>query len=50
MCVECSRVADDEAVGWRAYREDLPDEGDPPKIAIFCPICAAHEFDAESAA
>ena len=49
LCVECGGVADDEAGGWRAYREDLPDENDPPSVAIFCPICAAREFDAEPA-
>jgi hypothetical protein len=50
VCVECGRVADDEAVGWRAYREDPPDEDDPPSLAIFCRNCAAREFDAEPAA
>jgi hypothetical protein len=43
-------VSAGEAVGWRAYREDLPDQDDPPSIAIFCPTCAAHEFDTEPAA
>jgi len=49
VCVECGRVADDEAGGWRAYREDLPGEDDPRSVAIFCPMCAACEFDAEYA-
>ena len=49
VCVECGGVADAEAGGWRAYREDLPDENDPPAVAIFCPICAAREFDPEPA-
>jgi hypothetical protein len=42
-------VSDDEAVGWRAYREDSPDADDPPAVAVFCPICAAREFDSEPA-
>jgi len=50
VCVECGRVSGDAATGWRAYREDLPDENDPPSVAIFCPICAAREFDPEPAA
>ena len=49
VCVECGRVADDEASGWRAYREDLPSEDDPPSVATFCPMCASREFDAEDA-
>jgi hypothetical protein len=49
VCVECGHVAEDEASGWRAYREDVPDEGDTPALAVFCPVCAAREFDSESA-
>jgi hypothetical protein len=49
VCAECGRVAEDEASGWRAYREDVPEEGDSPAVAIFCPMCAACEFDAEPA-
>jgi hypothetical protein len=49
VCVECGRVADDEAAGWRAYRDDVPDEDDPPSIAIFCPMCAGREFEAQPA-
>jgi hypothetical protein len=47
VCAECGRVAEDEASGWRAYREDLPGEGDPPAVAVFCPVCVAREFDVE---
>lgn len=45
VCVECGREAEGRAVGWRAYREDIPSEGDPPAVAVFCPDCAAREFD-----
>jgi ribosomal protein L44E len=48
-CVECGRAADDQAFGWRAYREDLPGEDDPPSVATFCPTCAVREFDGELA-
>lgn len=47
VCAECGRVAEDEASGWRAYREDVPGEDDPPAVAVFCPVCALREFDAE---
>lgn len=49
VCAECGRAGEGEASGWRAYREDLPDEDDPPAVAIFCPTCATREFDAEPA-
>ena len=49
VCAECGRAAEGEANGWRAYREDLPDEDDPPAVAFFCPTCATREFDAEPA-
>jgi hypothetical protein len=49
ICVECGCVSDDEAVGWRAYREDLPGEDEPPAVAVFCPTGAAREFDPEHA-
>jgi hypothetical protein len=34
VCVECGCVSDDEAHGWRAYREDVPCEDDQPSLAI----------------
>lgn len=34
VCVECGRVSDGEAVGWRAYREDVPDEPQTHKEEI----------------
>ncbi|MGH3010097.1 MAG: hypothetical protein ACRDLM_11930 [Gaiellaceae bacterium] len=45
VCAECSRVAGENASGWRAYREDIPGEDATPSVAIFCPDCAAREFD-----
>jgi hypothetical protein len=51
-CVECGRPSDADAVGWRAYRSDLPAEAeaeDPeaariPPVVYFCPACAEREF------
>lgn len=45
VCSECGRRAEDEAAGWRAYRDDLSEEEDAPSLALFCPACAAREFD-----
>jgi hypothetical protein len=44
VCVECER-SDEEAIGWRGYRNDVPGEDEHPSVAIFCPSCAAREFD-----
>lgn len=44
VCAECGCTDDEEAVGWRGYREDLPDEDEQPSLAFFCPSCAAREF------
>lgn len=44
-CAECGRTAPENSTGWRAYREDIEAEGDTPALAIFCPECAAREFD-----
>jgi hypothetical protein len=46
VCAECGRADDGEAVGWRGYREDLPDGDEQPSLAFFCSSCAAREFDA----
>jgi hypothetical protein len=48
VCSECGRPAEGEAAGWRAYRDDLPEEGYPPSLALFCPACAAREFDSSA--
>jgi hypothetical protein len=45
VCAECGRPDEKNAAGWRAYREDLPDEQEQPSLAFFCPLCAAREFD-----
>ncbi|HEU4614498.1 MAG TPA: hypothetical protein VFS15_20525 [Kofleriaceae bacterium] len=49
VCAECGCTDDEEAVGWRGYREDLPDEDQQPSLAFFCPSCAAREFDQDQA-
>jgi hypothetical protein len=45
VCAECGCGDGGEAAGWRAYREDVPDEDEQPSLAFFCPSCAAREFD-----
>jgi hypothetical protein len=42
VCVECSTVSDDAAVGWRGFLTD--DEYEPAVVAMFCPECADREF------
>jgi hypothetical protein len=44
VCAECPRVSGFYARGWRAVRVDLPDKGDEPALAFYCPNCAAREF------
>jgi hypothetical protein len=46
-CEECGREPEVEAhaVGWIAFRVDLDDDPDPPEVIVYCPDCAAREFD-----
>jgi hypothetical protein len=46
-CEECGQEADEMArsVDWVAYRVDLDDDPDPPGVVVYCPECAAREFD-----
>ncbi len=42
-CVECGRELDAETP-WRAYRVDVPQEGDEaPQLAFYCCACAERE-------
>ena len=43
-CVACPRVSSVSARGWKAYRSDEPETGEPPKLAFYCPACAEREF------
>ena len=43
-CEECRIEATAPARGWRALRTDIPQEGDEPSIAFYCPVCAEREF------
>jgi hypothetical protein len=50
--VECRAVAEEGAVGWRAYRADLTAEAetedqstaDVPAVVVYCSACAEREF------
>ena len=45
-CQECGLLADEQAIGWRAYRTDLAGEepDDEPTIVFYCLRCAVREF------
>jgi hypothetical protein len=43
-CDECGRIAVADTRGWVGIRLDLPDDPDPPEVAIFCPACLEREF------
>jgi hypothetical protein len=56
-CVECGgAVATGDALGWRAYRTDLPAEAeaedpstaDVPAVVVFCASCSEGEFGSGS--
>ena len=44
ICRECGQWSDPESRGWRGYRTDDPEIGEPPAVAFYCPSCAASEF------
>jgi len=39
LCAQCERPSDARWRGWRAYRVDDAEAGEPPEIAFFCPAC-----------
>lgn len=43
-CVECDTLSGLRWTGWRAYRVDDPETGEPPALAFYCPTCAEREF------
>ena len=43
-CVECGRISGPYWMRWRACRIDLPETGEEPQIALYCPGCADREF------
>ena len=43
-CDECGTEADARAAGWAGVYLDLPDDPDPPEVAIFCAACRQREF------
>jgi len=45
-CAECKCSSGLYWQGWRAYRVDDPELGEPPAIAFYCPACADREFGA----
>lgn len=45
-CVECGTGSTGTARGWRAYVRGAY-EGEDAELGVFCPDCAAREFDAD---
>jgi hypothetical protein len=43
-CAECRCSSGLYWHGWRAYRTDDPELGEPPALAFYCPTCAGREF------
>ena len=44
QCAECKISSGLYWQGWRAYRTDDPELGEPPAVAFYCPTCATREF------
>jgi hypothetical protein len=42
ICVECGRVSDGRAEGWRAFHAG--DLHEPDEVIVYCPECARREF------
>lgn len=41
---ECGCCSGELGAGWTAFVCDDPDEIEEPRIAVYCPPCAAAEF------
>ena len=44
-CEECGCCSGDLGKGWAAFVCYDPDELDPPTLIVYCPPCAASEFE-----
>ena len=43
-CAECTCSSGLYWHGWRGYRTDDPELGEPPAVAFYCPTCSEREF------
>jgi hypothetical protein len=43
-CEECGCCSGELGQGWVAYRCYGLDDGEPPRVAVYCPPSAAAEF------
>ena len=43
-CAECRCSSGLYWHGWRGYRTDDPELGEPPAVAFYCPTCSEREF------
>jgi hypothetical protein len=44
-CAECGHEADETAGGWRAYLAVMDESDHGLEVKVFCPECAAREFE-----
>ena len=44
QCAECKCSSGLYWQGWRAFRTDEPELGEPPALAFYCPACALEHF------
>jgi hypothetical protein len=44
-CEQCGCASRGRARGWAAFVAEDDEHGEPPCVGIFCPRCAAVEFD-----
>jgi hypothetical protein len=45
ICEECGRLSGDQARGWAAFLGEDAEGREPRSVEVFCPSCAAEEFD-----
>lgn len=45
VCEECGCVSRGDAEGWAAFLGEGRERVEPSSVGIFCPRCAALEFD-----
>jgi hypothetical protein len=48
-CIECDRLPEGPATGWKAYLGGGYDK-EPVEVVIYCPECAERECGVDSAA
>ena len=44
VCAECGTPAEGDAFGWRGYRTDDSQWGEPTVVVFYCAWCSLQEF------